>query len=105
MQRHAGLEPELLHGSDDLDNGIHVARLRIAPGRPHAITRRAAVFCLACLGNDLPDLHQLGGCKSCRMMRRLAAVAAVFRTTTCLDVQQPAQLHAIWVKMLPMYGL
>ena len=104
-QRHAGLETELFHRTDHFNDGIHVPRLGIAPCGAHAVARRAAFLGLARLGDDLFDLHQLGSRKAGRMMRRLAAIAAILGATAGLDVEKLAQLHAIGIEMLPVNGL
>jgi len=43
-QGHAGLKPERFHRAHDFNDGFHVPRLRIAPGRAHAVAGRARRF-------------------------------------------------------------
>src|SRR4029077_17252899 len=80
-------------------------RLRVTPRGAHAIARRAALFGLARFRDDGVDIHELRGCKSRRMMRRLAAIAAILGATAGLDVEQPAELHAVRIEMLAMQRL
>ena len=104
-QRHAGLEPERFHRANHFDDGIHVSRLRIAPCRAHAVARCAAVSRFPCFGDDLFDVHQLRGGKPRRMMRGLAAIAAIFRAAAGLDIEQLAELHAVGIEMPAVNGL
>jgi hypothetical protein len=39
------------------------------------------------------------------MMRRLAAIAAIFRAAAGLDIEQLAELHAVGIEMPAMNGL
>src|SRR5207248_3807133 len=75
---------------------------RIAPGGAHAVTRRAAIPGLTRLSDDLLDIHQPGRGQTGRMMRGLAAIAAILGAAAGLDVEELAQLDAVGIEMLPM---
>ena len=38
-------------------------------------------------------------------MRRLAAIAAIFRTSACLDAEKPAELDLVGIEILAVHGL
>ena len=73
-QRHAGFKPERFYRADDFNDGVHIPRLRIAPGGAHAVAGRAR-FALA-----------------------LRASATIFSTSISLEAARPVELCTDWLQ-------
>ncbi len=98
-ERHAGFHAEAFDALDHGDDGVHVAGLGAAPGGTHAVARGAGVLGLLGFVDDALHFHELGGLEARLVMRRLAAVAAIFRAAAGLDREQAAHLHGVGIEM------
>ena len=99
---HAGFHAQRLDALHHIDDGVHVAVLRAAPGGPHAKPACAAVLCLTRLRHDRIDVHQFFGIDAGLEMRRLRTIFAVFRTAAGLDREQTAFLDAVGIEVMAM---
>ena len=78
-QRHAGFQPERLHGGDDPGQFRHIAVLDIAPGRAHTKTLRADGPGAPGRGKDGLLVHQFLILQARLVAGGLRAIFTVFR--------------------------
>lgn len=104
-ERHAGLHAKRADALDHGDDHVHVAVFGAAPGRAHAVACCPALLPFAGLGKHSLDFHEFGRLETGGIMRRLAAIAAIFRTSPRLDRQKPAHLYGVWVELRPVDGV
>ena len=102
-ERGAGFEAFGLHCGDHGGELGQVAVFDLAPGRAHAEALRAALLGAAGGGEHLLGRHQLGGLETGVEMRRLAAIAAIFRAPAGFDGKQLRELHFIGREVLAMH--
>ncbi|SPU67732.1 Uncharacterised protein [Brucella neotomae] len=104
-QRHAGFQAHCLHAFDHMGEGGHVAILGAAPSCPHAIARGTRSLGLARLLQNGFDFHEFGGFQAIFRRSRLAAITAIFRASTRLDVEKLAELDAVRIKILAVQAV
>jgi hypothetical protein len=101
----AAFHAERADTANHLADGVEVAVLGRAPGRPHAIAGRAAGLRLARGVEHGVDVHQPLGLDTGVVLGRLRAIGAVLRAAPGLDRQQVGHLHPVGVEMAPMQAL
>ena len=102
-ERHARLEAERLHALDHGADHVHVASLGRAPGRAHAVARRAFIARPPRLGQHLLDRHELGRGEAGFVVRGLAAIAAILGAAAGLDADEAALLDGVGVEVAAMH--
>ena len=102
---HAGFESRRLDAFDHRADRLDIAVFQFAPSRAHAEALRAASLRRLRRLDDGVGGHQFPRLEPRVEMRRLAAIAAIFRTSAGLDRQQLRALDGVRFEMPPQRPL